>query len=465
MPDPDINRIPPTVIDVCQTLAHAGGHAWLVGGSVRDVLLGQNPQDPDIEVYGLNPDDLHRLLDNMGKVEFVGQQFGVFKLWKGDCCIDIALPRTEKKTGAGHRGFGVISDPHLNPEHASLRRDFTINAMMFDPLSGRLQDFHGGYSDLQDGILRHVSPAFAEDPLRVLRGMQFAARYRLKLDKNTAALCRKLLPEAEILPKERIWREWQKWAHAAHPSFGLDVLDESCWLQLFPQLAVLKGCVQDARWHPEGDVWTHTRMVVDQAAAIADRGQMEDETREYFIFAALCHDLGKPATTFTHESNRIHSTGHSEAGLEPARTFLASINAPKRIARYVLPLIREHLVHLHGQPTPRAVRRLSHRLEPASIELWESLVEADASGRDPLPPARPALPWLERAREMSVQNNKPEPLATGRMLLDLGMRQGPEMGRLLAETYEAQLDGMFHDEAGARSWLRKQFHAHRGNAE
>jgi len=453
MPDLDIDHISPAVVDVCRTFADAGGRAWLVGGSVRDLLLGQISKDPDIEVYGLQPGDLHQTLSKLGKVEFVGQQFGVFKLWKDDLCIDIALPRTEQKTGLGHKAFAVTSDPDIDPETASLRRDFTINAMMLDPLNGELLDFHGGRSDLKAGLLRHVSPAFAEDPLRVLRGMQFAARYRLKLNKDTAALCQKLLPEAETLPKERIWCEWQKWAHAPHPSFGLNVLNESDWLQLYPQLAALKGCVQDPKWHPEGDVWVHTKLVVDQAAEIAERCRMEDETREYMVFAALCHDLGKPATTFTHETRRIRSTGHSEAGEEPARTFLTAIGAPKRISQYVIPLIREHLVHMHGQPTPRAVRRLAHRLAPASIELWESVVEADASGRAPLPPARPALPWLEKARQVEVQNNKPEPLATGQMLLDMGMKQGPDMGRLLAAAYEAQLDGEFNDADSARQWL------------
>jgi len=457
MTDLDIHRIPSIVMDVCRTFADTGGRAWLVGGSVRDLLSGHSSKDPDIEVYGLQPDDLHQTLSKLGKVEFVGQQFGVFKLWKNALCIDIALPRSEQKTGPGHKGFAVTADPDIDPEHASLRRDFTINAMMFDPLNDALLDFHGGRSDLKAGILRHVSPAFVEDPLRVLRGMQFAARYRLKLDKDTAAMCHQLLPEAETLAMARIWCEWQKWAHASYPSFGLDVLDQSGWLQLYPGLAALKDCLQDSQWHPEGDVWTHTKLVVDQAVKIAERHHLGDETREHLIFAALCHDLGKPDTTFTHEANRIRSTGHSAAGEEPARAFFSMIGAPKRISQYVIPLIREHLVHLHGQPTSRAVRRLSTRLEPASIELWESLVEADASGRAPLPPARPAFPWLEQAREMSVQSNSPEPLANGQMLLELGMRQGPDMGRLLNTAYEAQLDGMFHDQVGAKAWLCKQF--------
>ncbi len=449
----DLN-IHPVVTGVCRVLERVGGRAWLVGGSVRDLLLGRTPEDSDIEVYGLDAGYLRHTLDGIGKTEFVGQQFGVFKLWKGGLCIDISLPRTEQKIGTGHKGFTVTSDPALNPETASLRRDFTINAMMFDPLTHEFLDFHRGLADLEKGILRHVSAAFAEDPLRVLRGMQLAARYRLKLANDTATMCQMLLPEAGTLAKERIWCEWRKWAHAPHPSFGLDLLNRSAWLPLYPPLAALKGCLQDPAWHPEGDVWIHTKQVVDRAASIAKRYAWPYETREHLLFAALCHDMGKPNTTFTHEAHRIRSTGHSEAGEEPTRTFLTAIGAPKRISRYVIPLIREHMVHLHGQATPRAVRRLSTRLEPASIEWWESLVEADASGRAPHPPARPALPWLEKARQTAVAINKPEPLASGHMLLALGMQQGPQMGRLLKDAYEAQLDGRFNDPSDAESWLR-----------
>ncbi len=462
--DPD--RIPAIARGVCQALADAGGHAWLVGGVVRDLLLppartsryggynsGQVPGDPDIEVYGLAPDALRKILADLGKVELTGRKFGVFKLWKDGRCIDIAVPRTERKTKTGHKGFDVTADPGLDPETASLRRDFTVNAMMFDPLSGRLLDFSGGRADLAAGILRHVSPAFAEDPLRVLRGMQFAARFRLELDHDTATLCQNLLPEADALPVSRIWNEWQKWAHASFPSYGLDALEQSGWLTLYPMLAALKDCPQEREWHPEGNVWTHTKLVVDQAVHVAERHPWQNEEREYLLFAALCHDMGKPVTTLTDETGRIRSSGHSEEGAAPAHAFFAAVGAPKRVEKYVVPLVREHLVHLHGQPTPRAVRRLAHRLEPASIQLWESLVEADASGRPPLAPGRPALSWLKEAQRIAVETGKPRPLATGKMLMELGMQPGPEMGRLLKEAFEAQLDGEFDDESDAYGWL------------
>jgi len=177
--------------------------------------------------------------------------------------------------------------------------------------------------------------------------------------------------------------------------------------------------------------------------------------REIFMFAALCHDLGKPPTTFRHENGRIRSTGHAEAGIEPSLSFLGNICVPQQLIQHILPLVREHLVHLHGQPTPRAVRRLAHRLQPAHIEMWEALVEADASGRPPLPAERPALAWLEQAQEMAVQITAPEALANGEMLIEIGLAPGPAMGKLLDAAYQAQLDGEFSDTAGASLWLSR----------
>lgn len=454
--------IPDAVIDVCKAIHSAGGGAFLVGGCVRDMLLGHHPKDFDIEVYGIALPGLAPVLNKLGKTEHVGRQFGVTKLWHNGLEVDVALPRTERKTAAGHRGFDVTPDPELSPEKASARRDFTINALMYDPLKRQLLDFHHGAEDLEQGILRHVSPAFAEDPLRVLRAMQFAARFNLSLDQQTAELCENLLGEAATLPVERIWQEWKKWGTSAHPSRGLAVLHQSGWLRIYPELHALIGCRQDSRWHPEGDVWTHTLQVVDRAAALA-REKLADDPRRHpdttlhLLLAALCHDLGKPLTTFTDDNGSIRSPGHSEAGVEPTRAFLKQIGAPARHIEIILPLVKEHLVHIHGDPTDRAVRRLAARLEPADIALWEMLVEADASGRAPQPASRPALPWLERASELEHQHAGPAPIITGGTLIKLGIRPGPKLGKMLHECYEAQLDGAFDDRQKGVEWCRRNF--------
>lgn len=451
----DATMVPHQLLDLCRRIRAAGGKSWLVGGSVRDLLLGYSPKDFDLEVYSIAAEELHQLLEVVGRTEYVGKQFGVQKLWLDGLEIDVALPRTEKKTGSGHCGFSVQCDPALTPEKATLRRDFTINAMMFDPLNETLLDFHHGQQDLQQGILRHVSSAFAEDPLRPLRAMQFAARFRLTLHRKTAALCRSLISEADKLPVSRIWSEWRKWALAGSPSFGLKALKDSGWIECYPALQSLIGCEQDSRWHPEGDVWCHTLQVCDRAADICDRNSDDDGLlRTTLLFASLCHDLGKPATSRVNEHGRISSPGHAEAGVAISKLFLQHIGAPAKYRDLVLPLVKEHITHLHGEPTRRAVRRLADRLEPASITIWEHLVEADASGRHPAPPSRPAEAWLKIAEELQHQHNRPKPILSGKMLIELGHDPGPGMGGVLDAAYQAQLDGVIVDTASAVAWYR-----------
>lgn len=444
----------PFVTGICKHLREAGGKAYLAGGCVRDMLLDLPAKDYDIEVYNLDPAALQKALAELGKCEQVGKSFGVIKLWSHGIEIDVALPRREIKTGAGHRSFDMSLDPYLNPREASNRRDFTMNAMMLDPLTGELLDFHGGKRDLRQGVLQHVSPAFAEDPLRVLRSMQFAARFNLELADDTAALCQALLKEADTLSVERIWAEWYKWAMAEHPAKGLETLEKSGWLPLYPELIAMKECPQDARWHPEGNVWTHTCLAVDQAALVAERHDWHDERRLRLIFAAFCHDIGKPTTTMHHKDGSIRSPGHSQEGIELSVHFLHRIGAPRSLQQHIIPLVREHMTHMHGEPTKRAIRRLSYRLQPVNIELWEALVEADASSRPPYPLSRPALPWLQVAEDISIHQGQPEPLVTGKMLLCLGMKSGSDMGKVIATAYDAQLDGKFDDAETASEWCK-----------
>jgi len=449
-----IAKLPEALLTVCQRINHAGGQAWLVGGCIRDRIMGIPANDYDLEVYGIQPDTLKTTLQRVGKTAWVGQHFGVFKLWVDQLEIDIAMPRSESKSGSGHRAFTISIDPFLTPEQASLRRDFTINAIMFNPLTEQLIDFHGGIKDIKNKTLKHISNAFSEDPLRPLRAMQFAARFQFQLAPETAALCKSMLAEAGSLSTERIWGEWQKWSHASYPSHGLQALRESGWLQIYPEIQAMIGCPQPARWHPEGDVWNHTLQVCDQAAQIASRAQLDQDTREQLLFAALCHDFGKPGCTTQNESGDFSSAGHSEAGIAPAKQFLHAIGAPDRLFRFIQPLILEHITHLHGQPTPRAVRRLAHRLEPANIELWEMLVEADASGRAPAPPSRPALIWLKQARALHHHQAAPQAIVNGKLLLKLAMaKPGPSMGKILKKAYAAQLEGAFHDTPSAIAWL------------
>ncbi len=452
---PPNTTIPEQVLHVCQSLQQAGGKAWLVGGCVRDMLLGFTPYDWDIEVYQLSEQKLTQALKHLGRFEHVGKQFGVYKLWLKGIEIDIALPRKEIKTGEGHTAFDVVCDSELAPEQAVLRRDFTINAMMFDPLTDKLLDFHDGQKHLQAKRLKHVSPAFVEDPLRPLRAMQFAARLGLTLDAQTADMCKQLLSEAASLPAARIWQEWLKWSKAEHPSLGLQALKAMGWDAFYPELLALQGCPQDKHWHPEGDVWTHTMLVVDEARKLCDIRRLDERESMVLMFAALCHDLGKPLSTRTDNQGKISSPNHGAAGVKLGISFLQRIGAPRWLISHIKPLVAEHVAHFSGKATPRAVKRLAKRLEPSHIRMWEMLTEADANGRNPAPPSRPALAWLELAQEAGISEEKQTPIVTGKLLLSWGAEPSPAMGNLLMDAYEAQMDGLFTDEASAKQWYEK----------
>src|SRR5688500_9037946 len=248
--------------EIARAATHAGGRALIVGGWVRDRLLGRESKDIDIEVFGIDAAALKPLLETLGRVDTVGESFTVYKI----AGLDVSLPRRESKTGRGHKGFTVIGDPSLSIEEAARRRDFTINAISFDPLTGEYLDPFHGRDDLAAQRLRVVdSSTFADDSLRVLRALQFAARFELTLDDEAKAICRAI--PLDDLPAERVWGEVEKLLLAAErPSLGfalaleLGVIDA-----LFPELKALVGCEQEPEWHPEGDVWVHTLQVIDRA--------------------------------------------------------------------------------------------------------------------------------------------------------------------------------------------------------
>src|SRR4051812_31047144 len=227
------------------------GRPRLVGGGVRDWLLGIEPKDFDVEVGGADFESLHRALTPFGSTDVVGRSFGVIKVRSRTTGAeyDFSLPRRESKTGSGHRGFAVEPDPTLSDAEAAARRDFTLNAIALDPFSGELIDPHGGQRDLQARVLRHTSAAFVEDPLRVLRAFQLAGRFDFTLAPETIALCRSITATFAELPVERVWGEWEKWANkSTKPSRGLAVLEETDWLKHFPEVAALRGTPQEPEW-------------------------------------------------------------------------------------------------------------------------------------------------------------------------------------------------------------------------
>ena len=431
---------------------------YLVGGCVRDALLGIGHKDYDLEVYGVGYEELARALSAHGRVDLVGKSFGVIKFsGSSGGQWDFSLPRRDSKMSAGHKGFQVAFDPGIEPEAAASRRDFTVNALMFDPRTGEYLDFFGGRDDLDKRVLRHTSPAFVEDPLRVLRGMQFAARFDLTPAPETVDLCRSIVHTFSELAVERVGMEWFKWATSRRPSRGLRFLKDTGWLQHFPEIAALDGTPQDPDWHPEGDVFTHTGHCCDALAELPEWQAAEETTRRVLMLAVLAHDFAKPQTTQEVEREgrrRIVSPGHEEEGGPLAEAFLTRINAPNEIKERVTPLVTHHLAHLQMQ-SDRSVRRLANFLKPATIAELCLVMMADQFGRPPK--ARVVHEGVgglrARAEALRLRDSAPKPLLQGRHLMARGLTPSKQFGVLLEEAFEAQLEGKFTDVAGALKWL------------
>ena len=357
-----------------------GGRALFVGGCVRDALLGRESKDFDVEIYGLPPAEVEALLRDL-KIRFgaAGKSFGVFKLH--GVPADVALPRRESKSGRGHRGFSVEGDPSMSVAEAAARRDFTINAIYFDPLSGEVIDPLDGRADLALKVLRHASPAFPEDPLRVLRAMQFAARFRFGVAPETVELCGKIEPEG--LSSERIFDEWSKLVtRGEEPSRGLNFLRACGWTRYFPELEALIGVEQDPAWHPEGDVWNHTLAAADVFA----RERLGDAFEDLVVgFAVLCHDFGKPLCTRRGDDGKIHSYAHDVLGAGPARTFLERLTRERALIDAGIPLVERHMAILdmwRSNAGDAAIRRLANKV--GRIDRLVRIDKADRQGRPPV---------------------------------------------------------------------------------
>lgn len=438
---------------VMASLINAGGYPLYVGGCVRDKLLHKHfpeefdgdSNDVDIEVYRLAADDVAKVISQFGKVNAVGKSFGVIKLSTPSGEYDFSLPRRENKTGKGEKGFQAQVDHTMQPADAAARRDFTMNSVAMD-INGRLHDPFNGEHDIKHRVLRATSEHFDEDPLRVLRGMQFAARFNMQPEPATVQRCAALGAEYGDLPADRVRGEWRKWATLSrYPMQGLQFLLATGWIALYPELQAIVDCPQDPQWHPEGCVMTHTGYVCDAAAAIAERDALTADDRTILLLAALCHDLGKATTTWKDPAdNRWRAPRHAQQGEQPSRSLLARFGFGEKVAQLVVPLVREHMCHVGASPNRRFVRRLSARLAPATLKQVVQLIEADHSGRPPLPPQCPvaAQQILALAARLDIENGKPKPLVSGRDLMTW-CEPGPAMGAILKQLYEEQLDGVF----------------------
>ena len=390
------------VLKICRMIRHHGGRAILVGGCVRDALQHNPCKDFDLECYNISAEKIRDVLKDDFDLDLVGMSFGVMKVHHFD--IDIALPRRENKTGVGHRGFMVDCIPDLTFAEAAARRDFTVNAMMYDPLDQEFIDPWNGRQDLEQKILRHVSSHFSEDPLRVLRAMQFAARFDFTIAPETIALCREI-PGNE-LAIDRIAAEWDKLLLKGKAiARGIDFLAQCQWL---PE--ELKDIPMDP---------------LDRIPIY--RTGLEKDDR-ILALTVLCHTLSKEKIcSFLGNTYRLN-------GLPEIITVLTS-----------------YLPELSGYQakTDGAVRRLALAVKntdlllraaeccyPAQKNLWGDL--------------------RKRAEDLQILHTPPTPLLQGRDLLQHGIKPGREMGQLLQTAFDAQLDGHFMDHASALLWLQNK---------
>lgn len=439
------------VLRICQAVRDTGGRALMVGGSVRDRLLRIESKDYDLEVYGVEPARLRALLEKIAPVNTVGESFAIYKLAFNESDlkssgerfeIDVSIPRRESKSGRGHRGFTIEGDPSMTIEEAARRRDFTINAILYDPLNDETLDPYGGVEDLRRRALRVVAAdTFIDDSLRVLRAVQFAARFKMTVEPETAKLCRSI--DLSDLPHERVWGEIEKLLLLSErPSIGLDVaLTLGVIDKLFPQLRQLISDQNHIQRESEISAFTRTKSRLDAAATLTV--DLSKEKRVAVMLAALSLDLCKSALVPLTQDPRRNALVEDE-NLKPAVSLLDTLGV-YTISGYdarlqTLSLVREglwpdHLYDNRDQATDGDFRRLARRVD---IDLLYRISKADAIARGL---GTQAQEWfIARARELGVEHGPPEPILMGRHLLEAGFAPGPLMGEILRKIYELQLD-------------------------
>ena len=453
--------ISPPLVRLVEHLSHHGIKPLIVGGFVRDHFTAHTTHDLDIELYGVpSLEILETLLKPFGKIGLYGKSFGVIKLSYEGYAIDFSPPRTESKMGFGHKGFETAWHSHLDFSAAARRRDFTINAIGYDPIEKKLLDPFGGLEDLEKKILRCVDPeTFVDDPLRVLRAVQFAARFELTCDNTLLILCRKMIDEDALaeLPKERIFEEFKKLLlQSTSPSIGLRLLREMGGLRFFSPLDQLETTPQEKVSHPEGSVWNHTLMALDTMATFRS-GEWRDDI--VMMLTMLLHDIGKPFTTVI-ENNQLNAPKHAEEGVEIARNWLALITDDKDLIERILPLIRYHGIPRKFYRSNADDCNILYLSTQVCINDLIRVAKADFFGRffeGSIPETFDAGDWLyERASALNVLYEPPKPLIMGRDLIELGLTPSTEFKAILERAYHAQLHQKFATHEEARKWLVTQ---------
>ena len=451
--------IPKIIYDISQDLTLHNAKAIAVGGCVRDHFLHLPTKDYDIEVYGLESMDiLIDILQHYGTVNLVGKSFGVLKFSYDGDEYDFSLPRSEK----GHRGFDVTLDGSMHFKSAAKRRDFTINAMGYDISQAKFLDPYNAMDDIEHRVLRHIDDdTFTEDPLRIYRAIQFSARFGYNLAISTLKLCKEMVANGmlEHLAIERIYSEIKKLLlKSPKPSIGFELMRELGILSYYPELKALIGLPQSPKWHPEGDVWIHTLMSLD--AMVPLLGSDEQRNLRY-MFAILCHDLGKALSTTIDADQKIQSIGHEYKGREVTKMFMQRLTNEKSFIESLLPLVEHHLKPSQlymAQSKESAIRRLATKV---NIEELVVIAKADFLGRSTQEAKSgyyPAGEWLlEQSKKIGVASKPLDNILQGRDLIEIGLTPSPRFKEILDAVYSLQLDGRLNTKEQAIAYVKQTY--------
>ena len=441
-------NIPKILEDILINLQELGATPILVGGCVRDYFLNIPVKDYDVEIFGIDCFEIiEKSLKKYGSVKLVGKSFGVLTLRVDEYDFDFALPRIEKKIGNTHQDFEVITNANLSFKEAAIRRDFTINAIGYDFSKKEFLDPFNGINDLRNKTIKHIDDdTFIEDSLRVYRAVGFASRFDFKIEEKTKVLCKQIVlnDELKYLPKERIYEELKKlFLKSSKPSIGFELIRELGILKYFPELEVLINCIQEPEYHPEGDVWIHTMMCLDEMARILKEENIKDEYKKLYLFyAILCHDFGKPFCT-KEVNGKITSFKHENLGIEPTISFLSKLTNEKKFIEIVCSLVKNHLAPFQlylAESSLKAIKRLSLKvnIEDLCLVCLADCLGRDISDKDKCPKATSWL--LNSAKELNIQNKAIAPLVQGRDLIALGYKPSKKFKDILDFAFDLQLD-------------------------
>ena len=433
--------LPAAATAIVRRLQRAGFSAFWVGGCVRDFLLGRQPGDYDIATSAL-PRQVEALFK---RTIPVGRKFGVIVVHEGRHQFQVATFRAEADYHDGRRpGKVTFGDAMADAR----RRDLTVNGLFYDPVTRQLHDWVGGEADLRARVIRTIgSPAerFAEDHLRLLRAVRFAAQLDFRIEAATAAALKANAPKIQGISAERIRDELLKLFQPPHASRGLELLRQSGLLEhVLPELAATVACEQSPDYHPEGTVFDHLRLMLQHLPADPDPA---------LAWAVLLHDIAKPLTAAADpKTGTVHFYGHERIGAEMAEKILGRLRFPRRQIERVVKAVRCHMQFKDAlQMRKSTLRRLLLRPTfPLELELHR----LDCLGSHGQLDVYDYL--VAQARELEQQPQIRPPLLTGRDLIALGMQPGPALGALLAEVREKQLQDELTTKADARKWAKRR---------